>query len=334
MSGVPQAKGTPWTSLRTLLESLRPLPRSLARKQALRRNHPTGRAGGGGGGGGAAPRCTTFLSGCKWLPRSPLSAQFPDPPAPGAGAGPCTSRPPAIIACRGSRGCCGLQPARPGAGQLPSRASQLSGFTNSAPISGSGVLGRKQSVHLSRSPSTLQPLSLQSVPTEDPPVALARGSHAITRAVRFRCAARAAGTGLPGDPWCAVAAASSAPVPRRRSRPCCLPRASRGLIPAPGALGRRRPSLCANLRISARPSYPAAQLGGRARGALVTPRRVSPGGAAGPGFLQPPGCVRELSPPPSFYRCHDWSRLSPTAGSASAPTGTPVQPRGRVPSGM
>lgn len=31
------------------------------------------------GGGGAAPRCTTFLSGCKWLPRSPLSAQFPDP---------------------------------------------------------------------------------------------------------------------------------------------------------------------------------------------------------------------------------------------------------------
>ncbi|XP_017173507.2 HMG domain-containing protein 3-like [Mus musculus] len=58
-------------------------------------------------------------------------------------------------------------------------------------------------------------LSLQSVPTEAQSVALARGSHAITRAGRFRCAARAAGTGLPGDQWCAVASATSAPVPRR-----------------------------------------------------------------------------------------------------------------------
>lgn len=71
------------------------------------------------GGGGAAPRCTTFLSGCKWLPRSPLSAQFPDPPVPGAGVGPCTSRPPAITASRGSKGCRRSEPARPGAGQLP-----------------------------------------------------------------------------------------------------------------------------------------------------------------------------------------------------------------------
>lgn len=71
------------------------------------------------GGGGAAPRCTTFLSGCKWLPRSPLSAQFPDPPVPGAGVGPCTSRPPAITVSRGSRGCHRPKPARPGAGQLP-----------------------------------------------------------------------------------------------------------------------------------------------------------------------------------------------------------------------
>lgn len=70
------------------------------------------------GGGGAAPRCTTFLSGCKWLPRSPLSAQFPDPPAPGAGVGPYTSRPPATTASRGSRECRRSEPARPGAGQL------------------------------------------------------------------------------------------------------------------------------------------------------------------------------------------------------------------------
>lgn len=98
----------------------------------------------------------------------------------------------------------------------------------------------------------IQSLSFQSVPAEDTSVALARGAHAITRAGRFRCAAKAAGTGLPGDPWCAVAAATRAPVPPRLLCPCSLPRASRGLNP--GALGRRLPSLCANLRSSTRPS--------------------------------------------------------------------------------
>lgn len=129
-------------------------------------------------------------------------------------------------------------------------------FRTAAPASGSGKFGRKQSA-LTTPPHSRRPfqlLNLQSVPTEDPSVALARGSHAITRAGRFRCAARAAGTGLPGDQWCAVAAATSAPVPRRLVCPCYLTRASRGLTP--GALGRRRPSLCANLRSSTRPSRP------------------------------------------------------------------------------
>lgn len=89
-------------------------------------------------------------------------------------------------------------------------------FATAVPASGSGKSGRKQSALTIPPPGRpIQLLSFQSVPTADPSVAPARGSHAITRAGRFRCAARAAGTGLPGDPWCAVAAATSAPVPRR-----------------------------------------------------------------------------------------------------------------------
>lgn len=118
MSGVPQAKGPPGSRAgrSTSLYDRCPDPR---RGKSLFAGTTLPAEQEAEGGGGAAPRCTTFLSGCKWLPRSPLSAQFPDPPAPGAGVGPCTSRPPAIRACRGSRGCCGPQPARPGAGQLP-----------------------------------------------------------------------------------------------------------------------------------------------------------------------------------------------------------------------
>lgn len=232
-----------------------------------------------------------------------------------------------------------------------SRAWWPAHFATAAPASGSGL-----SLAGSGPSALADPLPPSS--PDKPPIgsnrrpvgcACARGgggrrgggglSHAITCAGRFRCAARAAGTGLPGDPWCAVAAASSAPVPRRRSCPCCLPREARGLTarppPAPGALGRRRPSLCANLR----PSAPLSRLRSATRRESEKrlwrlPRRVSPGGAAGPGLLQPPGCVRELSAPLSFYRCHDWSRLSPAAGSASAPTSALVEPRGRAPPGM
>lgn len=74
--------------------------------------------------------------------------------------------------------------------------------------------------------------------------------------------------------------------------------------------------------------------GGGARGAVATPHRVSPGGAAGPGLLQPPGCAREPSPPLPCCQCHDWSRLSPTAGSASAQASLLVKPPGGAPRGM
>lgn len=151
-------------------------------------------------------------------------------------------------------------------------------------------------------------------------------------------AASGAPRGPPGRVSLAISGVLSPLPPARRchgdSCPCYLLRASRGLIP--GALGRRQPSLCANLRPSARPSRPGSATRTQgAKGTVATPRRVSPGGAAGPGLLQPPGCVRELSPPLSLYRCHAWSRLSPTAGSASAQiSSTPVEPRCRVPPGM
>lgn len=69
-------------------------------------------------------------------------------------------------------------------------------------------------------------------------------------------AASGAPRGPPGRVSLAISGVLSPLPPARRCRgdscPCYLPRASRGLIP--GALGRRRPSLCANLRPSARPS--------------------------------------------------------------------------------
>lgn len=74
-------------------------------------------------------------------------------------------------------------------------------------------------------------------------------------------AASGAPRGPPGRVSLAISGVLSPLPPARRCRgdscPCYLPRASRGLIP--GALGRRRPSLCANLRTPpprARPSRP------------------------------------------------------------------------------
>lgn len=101
-------------------------------------------------------------------------------------------------------------------------------------------------------------------------------------------AASGAPRGPPGRVSLAISGVLSPLPPARRCRvdscPCYLPRASRGLIP--GALGRRRPNLCANPRSSTRPSRPrsatrteserdcgdsAPCVAGRGRGAGVPP---------------------------------------------------------------
>lgn len=132
-----------------------------------------------------------------------------------------------------------------------------------------------------------------------------------------------------------AAAATAEPVPRRRPCICSLPRAPRGLTPpGPSAGVGEEP---AERTCPPTPSLqdPISRLqGAGAKGAVATPHRVSLGGAAGPGLLQPPGCARELSPPLPCCHCHDWSRLSPTAGSASAPASPLVEPPGGAPPGM
>lgn len=143
-----------------------------------------------------------------------------------------------------------------------------------------------------------------------------------------------------GSPWrsevccCRRCRRRGEPVPRRRPCPRRLPRAPGPWPPGPSAGVGEEPAerTCAPTRAL---HDPVSRLRGRgARGAVATPRRVSPGGAAGPGLLQPPGCARELSSPLPCCPCHDWSRLSPTAGSASAPAGPLVEPPGRAPPGM
>lgn len=130
-------------------------------------------------------------------------------------------------------------------------------------------------------------------------------------------------------PATAAAAPSAEPVPRRRPRFCRLPR----------ALCRRRGRPC-GVTCAPTPALqdhlprPRGGGGGAARGAVATPLRVSPGGAAGPGLLQPPGCAHEPSPPLPCCHCHDWSRLSPAAGSARARASPLVEPPGRAPPGM